>query len=224
MDVVQELDVEAEFPAETIEHRDDGAGVAVRIVVCALRGALRGEFPGGLPSVAAPLDADVAQALRHEAADFLGQLVERRSVGMSVCRGGLAALSAEELVHRHPGHLALDVPEGHVDARNRVVLRRSIAPVGVVVHRLPDILDAGDVPAREERVQVVVDEAGDRLVPVGQRSAAQPVQAGLRGFHLYDDEIDSGGRRAYRPHLANRNDGPGGHSPLSKFFASISLK
>ncbi len=64
--------------------------------------------------------------------------------------------SAQQLVDGSAQRLAFDVPEGLVQAAETIVQHGPITPVGTGVGVLPHVLDAVDVPAFCERVQVLV--------------------------------------------------------------------
>ena len=61
-------------------------------------------------AIPAHLDADVSESLLHPTPRALDAGVERRSPGMCVERNGFAGLAAEQLIDRHVGALAFDVP------------------------------------------------------------------------------------------------------------------
>ena len=111
-----------------------------------------------------------------------------RTAGMHVYGGGLTGAAAQQVVHRHVRHLALDVPQRLVDAAQGVSKDGAVAPVGTDVGRLPDVLNVGDAAADEKRAEVVIDRRldGERLPVV--RGAAEAVEAGLGGLDLYDGE------------------------------------
>ena len=69
----------------------------------------------------------------------------------------LATLAAQQLVDRHVGLLALDVPQRLVDAGDGVVEHRPVAPVAVHHHHAKEFLDARDIAADEEGLEVMLD-------------------------------------------------------------------
>src|SRR4051812_1573363 len=107
---------------------------------------------------------------------------------MAVDGGGFATLAPEQFVDRHVGQLALDIPQGDVDAGDGVVEHGAIAPVGVDHRRLEDILNAMNLFADQERLEVMFERGGDSLMALCKRSTAKAIQAGLRRFNLDDDE------------------------------------
>ena len=117
---------------------------------------------------------------------------------MGIQRRGHAALATEELIDRHTRALALDVPQRHVDAAQRVVEHRPAAPVRRHVRRLVDVLDVVGVAADEERLEVLLDRGHDRQRPLRKRRAAQPVQSWLARLDLDDDQADAIRRGADR--------------------------
>ena len=86
---------------------------------------------------------------------------------MRVTGRGFAAFAAQELVHGHAGAFALDVPQGDVDARNRVVEYGSVAPVPVDHIHLPDVFDTVHVPADEKGFQVFLEGRLDGVETLG---------------------------------------------------------
>ena len=80
--------------------------------------ALRGGFPRGLAGVARMVAADPAIDL-----------------------DAVAAFAAQQLIHRHAERLALDVPHGLLDARDRTGQDGAAAVEARAVHLLERILD-----------------------------------------------------------------------------------
>ena len=123
--------------------------------------------------------------------DILNNLIQAGTVHMAVHRNTGAHFAAEQVVHRHIGHLAFDVPKGHINTGNRVVHNGTAAPVSVLMHELPQLGNVADLLANEKRTQVGLDEMLDRQVAVGKSGTAQAVQARFAGFHLDNHQIDS---------------------------------
>ena len=86
------------------------------------------------------------------------------------------------------GLAALDVPQRLVDAADGVVQHRAVAPVGAVVHRLPDVVDAVGGLADQERLQILLDGRHDQVGALREGAAAVAVQAVLIGDDLDDDQ------------------------------------
>src|SRR5207245_1628168 len=76
------------------------------------------------------LGANVAKALFHEAPSGLLDLLEIPAAGMAVRIDGIPAFAAKQLVNRHPGPFAENVPQSHVDAAQGIAEHRPVAPVG----------------------------------------------------------------------------------------------
>ena len=76
---------------------------------------------------------------------------------MGIDRRRLAALAAQQLVDRHVGQLALDIPQGLVDAGDGVVEHRAVAPVALHHAHLEQLFDARDIFAEHERLEVALD-------------------------------------------------------------------
>jgi hypothetical protein len=100
---------------------------------------------------------------------------------------GHAAAAAEEVIEGHPGQLALDVPEGHVDAGHSVVQHRAAAPVGADRQHRPDVLDIVYRAADDLRLQVFLDGGDHRQRALGERGTPQPIESWFVGFNFHDD-------------------------------------
>src|SRR5581483_1953268 len=156
--------------------------------------ATPGHGPVALQAGRRDLRPDVPLPLGDQFAGGLLDLLERLPAGVPVRLDRLAALPAEQLVHRHPGALAEDVPQGHVHAADGVAEDRPVAPVRADEARLPHVLDAERVLAEEERPEVLVDGGLDGADALGEGGAAEAVEPRLAGLDLDDDEADAGGR------------------------------
>ena len=138
----------------------------------------------------------MAVAFLHELVDVFHDLVGVPPVGVGVERDGVTHLAAQQLVNRHPGALALDVPERHVEPAEHVVLDRAVAPIGGDVGALPEIFDAGRVFADPERRILLFDRGDDGGGLVDVAGRADAVQAGLAGedFEKYPPIAGPGAR------------------------------
>ena len=192
--VVEERKVETEPLPDRLEERGYLVQVARGGPVRPLgRGRGRGHVPGlAVRGVRAhpvdradPLDAHLHADRAVSEVQETGHLVEHLghglAVGVPVDGDAVAAPAAQQLVHGQAGHLALDVPEGRVDGRDRGHGDRAAAPVAALVEELPGVLDAGRVPAEEQRADVVGEVAGHgELAPV-EGGIADPGDALVRG-------------------------------------------
>ena len=115
--------------------------------------------------------------MRHALARVVLDLLEVAPARVEVAGGAEAAFAAQQLVERHAGALALDVPQRDVHAAHRVEQHRAVAPVRAHIRRLPDVLDLVDVAADEERLQVLLDGGLDDEGPLRERGAA-PARTG----------------------------------------------
>src|SRR5262249_61033379 len=102
----------------------------------------------------ADLHADVPLPLLQQRPGRLLHSLERVAARVAVGVHGLAALAPEELVNGQPGPLAEDVPQGHINAADRVPEHRAVPPVRADEARLPGVLDQHWVLADEERPEV----------------------------------------------------------------------
>ncbi len=140
------------------------------------------------------LDADVTEALFHPPTRALFDLGEAGAAGVVVAIRAVPHFAAEQLIERHPGALALDVPQRDVDAAHRVEEHRTVAPVRAHVARLPDVLDLVDVAPDEERLQVLLDRRLDDQRALGEGGAAPADQSRLGRLDLHHDQPDPVGR------------------------------
>ena len=72
------------------------------------------------------------------------------------------------------GQLALDVPQGHVDAGDGVVQHRAVAPVAVDHRHLKGLFDPRDVAADDERLEVMLDGRVYRVEALGEGRTPKP--------------------------------------------------
>ena len=156
VDVVEQLDLVAAGAADVLEHLDGALDIRpdfhLRIAGHPEAGGFEIRLLRQLRrAVAAALDADVPEALLHRPFDARLDLLEVVAAAMRVAGHREAALAPEQLVDRHVGPLALDVPQGLVQAAQGIVQHRAVAPVGAGVGVLPHVLDAIHVPALGER-------------------------------------------------------------------------
>ena len=206
MHIVAQLHVETQSAAQLVEHLERLAHVLAAVQVNAIQRTLGRRRGGGAKAptaIATALATDVGNALLAVLLDVVAQLLQVTAIGMAINRYPFAAFAAEQLVQRHVGLLALDVPQGHVHTRNGVVLNRPIAPVGVLVHQLPQFLNAIGIPTDQQRPQVFLDQAFDGEVAVGKGRAAQTNQAGLVGFNLHHEQVDAFRRGEYNFDIGN---------------------
>ena len=108
-----------------------------------------------------------------------------------------------QIVNRHTGHLALDVPQSHINAGHRIVGDRAVAPIGVVHHHFPKVFNVGDIAANEQGLEILIDKIRYQLMSVSEGSAAETVETRFAGFNLDDDQVDSFRRGADGTHVAN---------------------
>jgi hypothetical protein len=134
------------------------------------------------------------EALLHPPPRALLDLGEARAAGVVVAVRSVTHLAAEQLIERHPGTLALDIPERDVDPAHGVEQHRTVAPVRAHVGRLPDVLDLVDVAPDQERLQVLVERRLDDQRALGEGRAAPADQARLGRLDLHHDQPNPGGR------------------------------
>jgi hypothetical protein len=102
------------------------------------------------------LRANVTHAFAHEAPCDFGDGFRRLASRVAINGHAGATLPTEQLIERHPGAFALDVPERGIDSAEGVHEHGTVAPIRTLIHRLPEVLDVVRVFADEERSQVFV--------------------------------------------------------------------
>ena len=98
---------------------------------------------------------------------------------MAVDHHALPGRTAQQLVHRETGQLALDVPQGNVDGGDGGHGHRATAPVGAFVQVLPGVLDAVGVPADQQRTNMITKVGRHRQLAAVQGSVTHSEQAVL---------------------------------------------
>src|SRR5262249_59249877 len=92
----------------------------------------------------------------------------------------VAARPPEQTIDRHAPRLASDVPQGHVDGRERVRHERPAAHVAVgAVDFLPEIFNARRVLAVEQLEQRLREGAGDVRLQSGDLAPAGDLEVRL---------------------------------------------
>ena len=194
MHIVHKVDVEAFLGTDAVKQLQGVAHVLFAVQIdaglCTLCRPLRGRAKAAA-AVAAALAADVLYTDGTVFFNVLADLVHIGTVYMAVHRHTGAHLAAKQVVHRHVGHLALDVPQGHVHAGDGIVDDGAAAPVGVLVHQLPQVGDVAHILADEQRTQIGLNEMLHGQVAVSEGGTAQTVQARLAGLHLHHHQIDA---------------------------------
>ena len=117
---------------------------------------------------------------------LLGRVDADGDIGHDVPAG-----TAQHPINRGAVLLAQQIPQGHVHTGDRIVLDGAIAPVAVLVHELPDVVDVRNIPADQQRAQIFFHHQLDGQMPVSEGTAAQAIQARLAGFHLHHQKVDA---------------------------------
>lgn len=134
------------------------------------------------------LRADCLVSHRDILADRVHRRIDIRTVGMAIDHDPIPAFPAEQVVERHSGRLGLDVPQRHVDCRDRPHRHRPAPPVCAAIKELPDILDPPCVLADQRRADMVFKIGHDRQFAPVERCIADAGQAAF-DFNLQRDEI-----------------------------------
>jgi len=196
--VVQQLDPVIQPIADVLDHPEHGAAIGTRVEVVPVRCVVGCVEPGPLTAIAPHLHTDMPKALLDEPDGVVFHLPGIAAVGMDVHGSRLAAFAAEKLIDGHARSFAFDIPQGLIDAGNRVVEHRTVAPIAMDHRHLPDLFDAIDIPADQERLEVAFDGRLHRKHALRERGTAKPVETGLRGGHLDDDQPRLAGLRQNR--------------------------
>ncbi len=134
------------------------------------------------------LHPDVVVPVLCKGSDAVLNLPVLGAAGVDVDGRRVPRLPSPQVVYRHAGHLALDVPQRLVDAAQRVVQHGTVAPVRRHIAGLPDVLDVPGVLPDGERPQVVVHRRQHCSGTLGERCAAHPVKLRLRRLDLHDHQ------------------------------------
>ena len=137
----------------------------------------RGSRRSGRAGVVAGL---VLKAVKPRASGGLDPL---GAAGVGVDADPPPGRAAEQLVDRHAERLALDVPEGHVDAAQGAGQDRAAAVEGVAVDRLPVMDDLARVLADQVRLDLL-DGLCHRRAP-GPRRSARPGRRCRRSVWIF---------------------------------------
>ena len=196
MHIVAQLYVKPHATANALKHLDRFTHVFALVKVDpgwrVLR-RIRGRHAIASTAVTAVLATNMCDALLTVFLNVVAQFTQGFAVGVAVDRHAFAALAAEQLVQRHVRQFALDVPQGHVDAGDGVVLDRPIAPVGVLMHQLPQLFNRVRIAPHDQRLDVFLNQALDREMTVGKGATTQTIKPRLVGLHLDHQQIDAFG-------------------------------
>ena len=165
VDIVQQVDDIAELAAEVGHHlrrevevragfpgvllRDVTAGRLVDQTIC------RRDAVGLRQARDGCLGTDREIPLVHMPLEVCTQLVQCRPAGVAVNQNPVAGSTPEQLVHRKPSDLSLDVPQRDIDRRDCGHRDRSAPPIGAPVEVLPGVLDPARIAADEQWADVI---------------------------------------------------------------------
>jgi hypothetical protein len=107
---------------------------------------------------------------------------------MRIDPDAVAHLAPEQLPYRHPERLALDVPQGLLDARDGGEADRSERPEAEARHGVDEMLDPHRILPDNERRQIL-DRAGDGTCLPFQRRLPPAVQTRLVGENLHENPV-----------------------------------
>src|SRR5229473_3761656 len=190
MRVVEQVEVGAEFLAQTFEQ----AGDKIEVELGAPRIFSWRIFFGGLVKHFAAADTigalkagDAALRANGSVAE-LGIVGDSRdggidvfTIGVAVDQDGVARRAPEQLIDGHVEGFALDVPERGVDRGDGGHGDGAAAPVRAFIEVLPSVFDAARVAADEKRDDVIGEIAGDSEFAAVERGVTQAVDAVFGG-------------------------------------------
>jgi len=116
---------------------------------------------GGIQAWNAALHADRLEARLLLPRHVFEGAVDILAAGVGVDQHAVAALAAQQVIDRRIERLALDVPQCHVDGRNRRHLHRSAPPVAAAIKILPDVLGLKGIAANNAGKEMVGEATGD---------------------------------------------------------------
>ena len=187
VNIMQQFDLLTHLRPHILDHTQGVAHIGFAVKIAPLRRIVGLDNRIALTAIAAQLNADVAIALGHQALDIVGDLLRRLAVSVGIDMSRFARLAAEQLVDRHVGLLALNVPQRLINPRHGIVQNRPIAPVAVEHGHLPDLLNAGNIMTEQIGFQVLFQRRHHGMKLGGKTGAAYPIQPRLRGQHFDDD-------------------------------------
>ena len=117
-------------------------------------------------------------------------VIDVLAVGVGIRQHTLAALAAQQVVHRRIESLPLDVPQRKVHGPDRRHRYRSPPPIRSAIEILPDVFGLKRVAADDAGNHVVAEIAGDRQLASVQRAVSQPIDA-LAGLNLQGHKVAS---------------------------------
>ena len=128
--------------------------------------------------------------LVYKLAGMGGDGLRRGAAATLVDADAVAALAAEQPVHRHPGRLARDVPERVLDPADGRVDDRAARKARVRVEVVPDTVDIAGIASGDPTLEVA-DGRRDRLVRPDRIGFTQADQS-LIGVDPHDERIPPG--------------------------------
>ena len=137
-------------------------------------------------AIPAQLAADHRPALIDIALDIVDQCLVILTAGMRITRHRRTTSTAQQIIDRHAGLLALDIPQRHIDTAQGRVEDGPCTPITAGKKRLPNIFDAADLAADQHRPQALFDRGDHRRGVVVLAGRADTVKPGLVGDNLDD--------------------------------------
>src|SRR5262249_33433912 len=145
-----------EIRTYSLDHFRHIAYISARVKVSAIECAFWSGVTRVFATITTHLHADVAIAFVYELLSILSDFLRVTTIGMDVNGGGFTTFAAEQLINRHVRQFALNIPQCHIDAGDRVVQHRTVTPVAVDHHHLPVVFNASDIPTNHERLDMML--------------------------------------------------------------------
>ena len=148
-------------------------------------------YPVSLSAIAAALTPQMRDTHFLKSLNVFAKLIQISAIRMPVYRYTFTAFSTEQLIQRHIRHLSFDVPQSHIHTGNRIVGDRTVSPVSILMHQLPQILYGIHISSPKQRIQIFLYYGFYCQMAIGKCGTAKAVQSRLICLHLYHDQIDA---------------------------------
>src|SRR6266446_738250 len=190
LSVVEKLGFETNLATDVLEELGNCFNVEILIENAARRSPNR-PFPfTGLdessPSVPAELDADVRETALHRSAYTLDDAIEGcRFARVIVNRNSDPAPTTEQLVNRHVGSFAFQIPERHINAAERQIHGCVVSPERTHIAALPNVFDLVRI-ATHQTLRQYLDRRRNSSWTEKIACRAYPVKPMLARFDLHE--------------------------------------
>ena len=188
MNVMQNMKSTAVFFSQFMEHVQCVAHVIVLIKIRSGKWVLWRDQIVRIASVKTQLAANVPVPFRPYLFDFFIQRFHGIRYRVGVGRDCRSGLSSQQLVQRHIRKFSLDIPKGHVDPGDGVVQHGTVAPIGIVGHEVPEVLNLVGVPPDQKGLHIFLNSRLHRKWPELKGRTAHAANVFIRAY-LHDGQI-----------------------------------